>query len=131
MKKITSVILSLVLILSNLLIVNMLIAPIGANNFVAAFPGGNGTPGNPYQVGNVTDLQNMSSNLSANYILINDIDCSVTSGWNGGLGFSPIANDTNKVSIGFQGPTFTGSLEGQGYSPQHLYYNHPQILYQL
>jgi hypothetical protein len=122
MKKISSFILSIILILSNLLIVNMLIAPIGINNAVA-FPGGNGTPGNPFQVGNVTDLQNMSADLSAHYILINDIDCTVTSGWNGGLGFSPIANDTNPGAAGKQGANFTGSFNGQNYKIFNLTIN--------
>lgn len=120
MKKISSFILSIILILSNLLIVNMLIAPIGINNAVA-FPGGNGTPGNPYQIANVTHLQNMSSNLSAHYILINDIDCTVTSGWNFGAGFIPIGDVSTQ---------FTGTLDGQGFKIINLTVNRPSTLFQ-
>jgi len=35
-------------------------------------------------------LQDMNSNLDANYILDNDIDCSLTTTWNNGSGFYPI-----------------------------------------
>ena len=42
------------------------------------FPGGNGSPGNPYQISNVAELQAMKYNLSAHYILVNDIDASDT-----------------------------------------------------
>jgi hypothetical protein len=59
---------------------------------------------------NVTDLQNMSLNLSASYCLMNDIDASATSGWNGGAGFEPVG-------------TFTGSFEGNGHKITGLYIN--------
>ncbi len=114
MKKISSFILSIILILANLLIVNMLIAPIGVNNNAAAFPGGNGSPGNPFQIANVTDLQNISANLSAHYILINDIDASNTTYWNSGAGFNP---------IGTIGTKFTGTFDGKGFKIFNLTIN--------
>jgi len=77
---------------------------------VILFPGGAGTPGDPYWIANVSDLQNMSTDLSASYILINDIDASATSGWAGG--FEP---------IGPSGTPFSGSFNGQGYSITGLY----------
>jgi hypothetical protein len=97
----------------------------GFSNTSAApiFPGGDGSAGNPYQISNVTELQNMSANLSAHYVLINDIDASNTSSWNGGLGFSPIGNDTNNVTSDFQGTKFTGSFEGNGYKIINLTIN--------
>ncbi|UCF08331.1 MAG: cadherin-like domain-containing protein [Thermoplasmata archaeon] len=83
---------------------------------VSAFAGGDGTPGDPFQIANVIDLQNMSANLSAHYVLINDIDASATSGWNGGDGFVPIGNS---------GTRFTGSLDGRGYAITGLYIFRP------
>ncbi|UCH90122.1 MAG: right-handed parallel beta-helix repeat-containing protein [Thermoplasmata archaeon] len=74
--------------------------------------GGDGSPGNPYEISNVKDLQNMKSDLDAHYILINDIDASSTKGWNGGAGFEPVG-------------TFTGSLDGKGYKITKLYINRP------
>ncbi|NQE06559.1 hypothetical protein C5S32_11880 [ANME-1 cluster archaeon GoMg1] len=62
-----------------------------------------------------TELQNIKNNLAADYYLANDIDCSCTSGWNGGAGFEPIGTSwSNK---------FTGTFDGKGYKITHLYIN--------
>ena len=77
-----------------------------------------GTPtGTP--ITNVTELQNMKNNLTANYYLANDIDASATSTWNsdgagGYYGFEPIGNSTTK---------YTGTFDGQGYKITNLYIN--------
>jgi len=71
---------------------------------------GSGTPGDPYLIYDVDDLQDISLDTSAYYELANDIDASATSGWNGGLGFAPIEG-------------FTGSLNGSGYSITGLFVN--------
>ncbi|MFW6142548.1 MAG: hypothetical protein ACOC53_08340, partial [Candidatus Saliniplasma sp.] len=51
------------------------------------FAGGSGTESDPYQISNVTELQNMSDDLTAHYELISDIDASETENWNGGDSF--------------------------------------------
>ena len=63
---------------------------------------------------NCTELQAMQDSLSGDYILANDIDCSETINWNGGLGFEPIGDGTNK---------FTGTFDGQGHTISDLYIN--------
>ncbi len=65
---------------------------------------GEGTPGNPFMIHNVTELQAMNDNVTAHYALANDIDASETSGWNGGEGFVPVGDDTTP---------FTGSFDGR------------------
>ncbi|MFH1190055.1 MAG: GLUG motif-containing protein [Candidatus Omnitrophota bacterium] len=60
----------------------------------------------------VFELQNISNNLNARYVLANDIDASATKEWNGGLGFKSIAN-------------FSGIFDGQGYTISNLYINRP------
>ena len=88
-----------------------------------AFSGsGTGTVGDPYQITNVDQLQEMRDDLDAHYVLANDIDASATPGWNGGEGFERIARDTS-TSYGFQGRKFTGSLDGQGHTITGLYIN--------
>ncbi len=72
-----------------------------------SFGGGDGSPGNPYVIEDVWDLQNMSSNLSAHYILGNDIDASATASWNSGEGFAPIGARLNR---------FNGSLDGRNHT---------------
>jgi parallel beta-helix repeat protein len=64
----------------------------------------------------VEQLQAMKNNLSAHYVLGNDIDASATSSWNGGAGFKPIGTGSSN---------FTGSLDGRGYKITNLYENYP------
>jgi hypothetical protein len=60
------------------------------------------------------ELQNMTIDLSANYELINNIDCSDTINWN---------NDTGFISIGDDINSFTGTFDGNGYAIDELYIN--------
>jgi hypothetical protein len=78
----------------------------------SAFSGnGSGTEADPYQITDITQLQEMEDNLTANYTLMNDINASITETWNGGDGFDPISGD------------FEGTLEGNGYNITNLYIN--------
>ncbi len=83
---------------------------------ITLYSGGSGTVDDPYIISNAYDLQNMSLELDAHYVLGNDFDASVTSSWNGGNGF---------VAVGDGGNPFTGSLEGNGYEINRLYINDP------
>jgi hypothetical protein len=51
-------------------------------------------------------LQDMNLNLSETYTLANDIDCTGTTSWDSGSGFTPVGNS---------GTPFTGSLDGQNH----------------
>jgi hypothetical protein len=67
------------------------------------------------EISDCVGLQNIKNNLSADYILLNDIDCSLETNeggilWNDGLGFEPI--------IGF-----LGSFDGQGNKISGVYIN--------
>ena len=57
-----------------------------------------------------TELQNIRNNLTGDYYLANDIDCS------GIANFKPIGNCDN---------TFTGTFDGKGYKITHLHINRP------
>ena len=78
------------------------------------FAGGDGSVKAPYQISNVTQLQNMSANLTAHYVLKNDINASATSNWSNRTGFDPIGDAASK---------FNGSLDGQGFSISGLWIN--------
>lgn len=52
---------------------------------------------------NVTELQAMLSDPTADYYLANDIDASATSGWNDGAGFIPINNGYFGTVIDYRG----------------------------
>ncbi|MEJ1963090.1 MAG: filamentous hemagglutinin N-terminal domain-containing protein [Gammaproteobacteria bacterium] len=64
-------------------------------------------------------LQNMSSDLSRNYALGNDIDASVTSTWNSGAGFTPVGTGT----------PYTGNFDGLGHVIRNLYIDLPGSLF--
>jgi len=76
------------------------------------FGGGDGTAGNPYVIEDVRDLQNMSSDLDACYVLGNDIDASDTVNWNSGAGFVPVGDSTSM---------FNGSLDGNNHTVSGLF----------
>jgi hypothetical protein len=79
--------------------------------FVNAFSGGgDGSIDTPYEIANCTQLQEIQGDVSANYTLVNDIECADTVNWDGGSGFDPIS-------------TFTGTFEGQNYKIKNLYLN--------
>jgi hypothetical protein len=80
------------------------------------FGGGTGTPGDPYMIEDVADLQAMKNNLTAYYALANDIDASATGNWNDGQGFEPIGDADNR---------FSGGFDGGGYTITGLYINRP------
>ncbi len=85
---------------------------------------GNGTPGSPYQVTTCAELQQVQSNLSAYYVLMNDIDCSQTQTGGGpwtATGFVPIGNDTTAP--------FTGNFNGRCFAIKNLYINNPTHTY--
>ena len=69
-----------------------------------------------------SELDSIRNDLHADYVLTNDIDCSMTVNWNGGTGFQPIA-DFNFVET--NGLQFDGTLDGQGFGINDLYINRP------
>lgn len=80
---------------------------------------GDGTSEDPCVITSCTELQAMNQALDHYYILDDNIDCSATSGWNGGLGFEPIA-------------TFSGSFDGQngqGFTITDLFIDRPSSSY--
>jgi hypothetical protein len=84
----------------------------GPGDSITSFAGGSGTASDPYQISDVEQLQDMELNLSAHYILINDIDASDTLYWNGGKGFVPIGSEYDE---------FFGTLDGQNHTISDLY----------
>jgi len=98
------------------------ILSIEASGFEPCFSGGNGTASDPYSISNVTELQWMAntSNLDKHFVLVNDINASVTKTWNSGAGFVPIGTSSN---------TFIGRLDGNGYNITDLHINRSSIDY--
>ena len=90
-----------------------------------SFGGGSGTNGDPYVIEDVWDLQNMSKDLTAHYVLGNDIDASDTVNWNSGAGFDPIGTyKWNDPSL-----SFNGGLDGRNFTIFGLYIDRPHKHY--
>lgn len=99
-----------------LIFVGIFIVSVFTLSSVLAFSGsGDGSSGNPYQITNCIQLQEINNDLTSNYILVNNINCSNTINWNGGSGFQQIGTSISS--------RFTGSLNGQGYIISSLYIN--------
>lgn len=94
------------------LILSVLFFALISLSFVSAFVGGDGTENNPYKISTCLELQSIENNLTADYILVNNINCSNTTSWNGGQGFDPIGTYVKE---------FSGNLDGKGYIISDLY----------
>ncbi len=70
-----------------------------------AYAEGTGSEDNPYRISTAQQLQDINNNLTASYILVNDIDLS-------GMDFEPIGN----AEVG----TFQGVFDGDGYTISNL-----------
>lgn len=64
---------------------------------------------------NCEDLQRIGEDLSADYRLENDINCSQTENWNEGKGFNPLGSDQSNL--------FSGTLDGQNHIIVNLFIN--------
>jgi hypothetical protein len=81
---------------------------------------GDGTDSNPHVVTTLDELQAVQGDLSADYVLDNNIDASETETWNSGAGFTPIGNSSDP---------FSGDFDGKGFSVDGLYINRPNTNY--
>lgn len=77
---------------------------------------GNSTS-NPFRITTCSQLQEINSNPSSYYAIMNDIDCSASAGWNSGEGFSPIGKIPNI--------SFSGKLDGRNHTIDGLTINTP------
>ncbi len=79
-----------------------------------AFAGGDGSAESPYQIASWQDLDNVRSNLGANYILVSDLGSASTgydtyagSAAHSGAGWAPIGDNNNKFTGSFDGGSHT------------------------
>jgi hypothetical protein len=81
---------------------------------------GIGNSSDPFIVFDVYGLQGMKTGLSSSYKLNNDINASVTSGWNSGAGFAPVGDSTTN---------FTGIFDGNNYTISNLFISTTTLSY--
>ncbi|MBI9017610.1 MAG: hypothetical protein JEZ07_10160 [Phycisphaerae bacterium] len=75
-----------------------------------AFPGGDGTFQEPYQIATVQDLLDVNNDLAAHYILANDVDLSPAVTTLPAFGTALIAPDIDSIDIVFDGAGFKAAL---------------------
>ncbi|WP_363466719.1 hypothetical protein [Halogeometricum borinquense] len=80
---------------------------------------GSGTEADPYVVTDVRELQAIDADLTAHYVLGNDIDAEDTAVWNDGDGFDPIGDSDSKQD------QFHGSFDGRGHEIRNLTIDRP------
>ncbi len=87
--------------------------------FTPAMTGDGLTSSTQFIITSCDQLQAMNDNLFALYkIGGSDIDCSATSAWNNGAGFSPVGTNSTP---------FTGHFDGNGKKITGLYINRPSV----
>ena len=89
-----------------------------AGNAFGAYSGGNGTAGNPYQIGSVADLFTMAADANKYdkcFILTADINLASYK-----FTTTVIARDTDNANEDFNGNAFTGTFDGAGYKISNL-----------
>ena len=88
------------------------LGPVGQlPNFTFVVASGTGLAGKTL-IYDLAGLQAMNDDLSADYVLMTDIDASDTVNWNGGRGFIP---------IGEPGDEYKGTLDGRNHTISNLY----------
>ncbi len=97
------------------------------NAFAFAFPGGDGSELDPYQIESCEQLQAINGIASDGYyfILNSNIDCGDTVNWNSGLGFMPLGYTYDIDNDIEHGDSFVGYFDGDGYTISNLYINRP------
>jgi|APHM01.1.fsa_nt_gi M26 IgA1-specific Metallo-endopeptidase N-terminal region. len=83
---------------------------------------GDGSPSNPYEISNASELQAMEDDLTANYELVSDIDASNTAQFNSGDGFDPVGDGSGDFKGNFDGNGFriTGLTIDRGSSREEV-----------
>jgi len=93
------------------------------NGSVFAYSGGDGTSGNPYKIANKADLLELgatTADYESCFVLVADINLA------GDVFTQPIiAPDTDNLTEDFQGQTFNGVINGNGFAIRNLTINAP------
>lgn len=121
----------LALILSVLLVLSTIPVSVFALELNAVvFAGGDGTVNNPYQVSTPEQLNAVRNNLSASYVLINDIDLNNWGNWEPiGVGdsFYGYAPPADPPRSDYQ--PFTGEFDGNNHTIRNLKINDYEVSY--
>lgn len=112
------------LILSMMLILLMSAAVSSQSDFA----GGAGTAEDPWQIGTAEQLDLMHNDLTAHYILVDDIDLSGFENWNPVGTFQPLSDKPEEAEIPHPDYAFTGTFDGNGHKISNLTIDAPMSM---
>jgi len=103
------------------------------DSIVKAFSGsGSGTVADPYQITTIDELYEVRNDLSADYILMNDLNFSDVNDYTGADAAANMTDNTTGsgwLPIGTLSDRFTGTLDGNNYTISNLFINRSDIEY--
>jgi hypothetical protein len=84
------------------------------------FAGGSGTAGDPWQIATAEQLDLIRSDLSAHYVLIDDVDLSGYENWTPVGVFQPLSDAPEDAEVPHPDHAFTGTFDGAGHTISNL-----------
>ena len=85
-----------------------------------SFAGGSGTVEDPWQVATAEQLDSIRNDLTAHYILTDDIDLSVYKNWDPIGSFKSLSDAPEDAEVPHPDYAFTGSFDGAGHTISNL-----------
>ena len=96
----------------------MLIIPASAQ--MTKFAGGSGTAEDPWQINTAEQLDLIHNDLTAHYVLTEDIDLSDYENWDPIGAFQPLSDKPEEAEIPHPDFAFTGTFDGNGHTISNL-----------
>ncbi len=87
---------------------------------VVQFAGGSGTAEDPWQIETAEQLDLVRSDLSAHYVLIDDVDLSGYENWTPVGAFKPLSDAPEDAEVPHPDYAFTGTFDGAGHVISNL-----------
>ena len=104
----------------------MLIIPASAQ--MTEFAGGSGTSEDPWQIKTAEQLDLIHNDLTAHYVLIDDIDLSGYENWDPIGAFQPLSDKPEEAEIPHPDFAFTGTFDGSGYKISNMTIDAPMSM---
>lgn len=102
-----------------LVVALLLIFPVTASA-EAIFAGGSGTAEDPWQIATAEQMNCVRNDLTAHYVLIEDIDLSAYENWEPIGAFRPLSDAPEDAEVPHPAFAFSGTFEGQGHKISNM-----------
>ena len=102
-----------------LVVALLLIFPVAASS-EEIFAGGSGTAEDPWQIATAEQMNDVRNDLTAHYVLIEDIDLSAYENWEPIGVFQPLSDAREDAEVPHPDFAFTGTFEGHGHKISNM-----------